>query len=81
MYSHEETSEVSHSSSTVLRRFTPTSNGGITQSIRRERALQVCFRTAAMQIIWWAGLSDGNERAQPVVEWPPAGKWMPHGLG
>jgi hypothetical protein len=24
-----------------------------------------------MQIIWWAGLSDGNERAQPVVEWPP----------
>jgi hypothetical protein len=24
-----------------------------------------------MQIIWWARFSDGNQRAQPVVEWPP----------
>jgi hypothetical protein len=34
MYSHEETSEVLLSSSTVLRRFTPTSDGGTTLSIR-----------------------------------------------
>ena len=25
-----------------------------------------------MEIIWWARFSDGNQRAQPVVEWPPA---------
>jgi hypothetical protein len=25
-----------------------------------------------MQIIWWARFSDGNQRAQPVLEWPPA---------
>ena len=34
---------------------------------------RVCFLSdRRMQIIWWARLSDGNQRAQPVVEWPPA---------
>jgi hypothetical protein len=32
-----------------------------------------------MQIIWWARFSDGNQRAQPIVEWSPAssGKCVP----
>jgi hypothetical protein len=25
-----------------------------------------------VEIIWWARFSDGNQRAQPVVEWLPA---------
>jgi hypothetical protein len=46
--------------------------------LRRQRIFpslleRVCFLSdRRMQIIWWARLSDGNQRAQPVVEWPPA---------
>jgi hypothetical protein len=25
-----------------------------------------------VEIIWWARFSNGDQRAQPIVEWPPA---------